>query len=121
MRDALAGWLAAMMTVQWLAAVWSMLAGGLLGVLFYGGLWWTVQHAATFRRPARALLLSALLRVGATLAGLYLVAGNNWLRLVLCLMSFGLARAAVTWCTRLPPPPKYPQFPPASAETHHAP
>ncbi len=80
----------------------SVLAGVMLGTLFYGGLWWTVRRAATFGRPALSVLGSALLRMSVALGGFYLVGRGDWLRLLLCLLGFMLARAVVTWLTRLP-------------------
>lgn len=95
-------------------ALWPVAAGFVLGLLFYGGLWWTVRHAADFRRPALTLLGSALLRMAAVLAGFYGVAGVEWSRMLLCLLGLLIARLAVTWATRLPSPS-------AAAEARHAP
>ena len=89
-------------------------AGFVLGLLFYGGLWWTVRRAAVFRWPALAVLASALLRTAAVLGGFYAVAGSDWSRMLLCLVGFLLARLAVTWATRLPSPSR-------SGEAGHAP
>ena len=85
-----------------LGSVIAVLAGVALGLVFYAGLWWTVRRAATFRRPGLSVLTSLLLRMSVTLGGFYLVAGDDWARLLLCLAGFVLARAAVTWLTRLP-------------------
>ena len=95
-------------------APWAWVAGFGLGLLFYGGLWWTVRHLADFRRPALMLLGGALLRMGAVLGGLYAVAGGEWRRLLLGLLGFLVARLAVTWTTRLPASP-------SKREAHHAP
>ena len=102
----------AMLELLW--APWALAAGFGLGLLFYGGLWWTVRHLADFRRPALMLLGGALLRMGAVLGGLYAVAGGEWSRLLLGLLGFLVARLAVTWATRLPPSP-------SKREAHHAP
>ena len=93
---------------------WVIAAGFVLGLLFYGGLWWTVRHAADFRRPALTLLGSALLRMTAGLGGFYGLAGGEWSRMLLSLLGFLLARMAVTWATRLPPHS-------TSGEARHAP
>lgn len=85
-----------------LGPVTAVLAGAMLGAVFYAGLWWTVRRAATFRRPGLSVLASLLLRTGFALAGFYRVAGGEWLRLLLCLAGFVLARVAVTWLTRVP-------------------
>ena len=89
-------------------------AGFVIGLLFYGGLWWTVRHAADFRRPALTLLGSALVRMAAVLGGFYVVSEGQWTRVLLCLLGLLLARLAVTWATRLPSPSTLP-------EVHHAP
>lgn len=95
-------------------AVLVIASGFVLGVLFYGGLWWTVNRAADVSRPALTLLGSALLRIGIALGGFYLVAGVEWSRMVLCLLGFLVGRLAVTWATRLPPSS-------TSREPRHAP
>ena len=84
-------------------APWAIAAGFVLGLLFYGGLWWTVRQVTAQRRPALSVLGSALLRMAAVLGGFHWVAGGEWSRLLLCLSGFLLARLAVTWATRLPP------------------
>ncbi|GAA4024633.1 ATP synthase subunit I [Actimicrobium antarcticum] len=80
-------------------------AGIALGLLFYGGLWWTIRKSMASPRPALWILVSLLVRMGITLAGFYVVAGTHWERLVLCLLGFMAARAGVTWATRLPVEP----------------
>ncbi|MDQ6685928.1 MAG: ATP synthase subunit I [Pseudomonadota bacterium] len=82
------------------ALVLSLLAGGGLGAIYFGGLWWTVRRAASFRRPALTMLASALVRLGVALGGFYVVGAGSWQRLVLCLLGFVVARAAVTWHVR---------------------
>lgn len=87
-------------------------AGFGLGLLFFGGLWWTVRHAAGFRHPALTVLGSALLRMAVVTGGFLAVAGGEWSRVLLCLFGFLLARLVVTWATRLPRP--------SSNGAHHA-
>jgi F1F0 ATPase subunit 2 len=105
-----------------LDAPWAPISGFMLGLLFYGGLWWTVQHMAEFRRPALTVLGSALLRMAVVLGGFYGVAGADWLRLLLCLAGFLVARLAVTWATRRPAQPPTPAPPTSTpAEVRRAP
>jgi F1F0 ATPase subunit 2 len=94
------------LTAAPLGSIVAVGAGAALGLLFYAGLWWTVRRAATFRRPGPSVLASLLLRMGVTLGGFHLVGGGDWLRLLLCLAGFVLARAAVTR---------------VATEVHHAP
>jgi F1F0 ATPase subunit 2 len=80
-------------------------AGVCLGVLFYGGLWWTVRQGALSSRPAFWFFGSLLVRMGIVLTGFHLVGGGHWERLVACLLGFALARCLVT---RLTGPPVQP-------------
>jgi F1F0 ATPase subunit 2 len=80
--------------------VLALAAGVLLGVLFFGGLWWTVRHVLTRERAALWFMGSLLLRTGITVAGFYLVADGHWQRLALCVLGFIAARLAVQWLTR---------------------
>src|SRR5277367_5657311 len=77
------------------ALVLALLAGALLGVFFFGGLWWTVQKGVTSERPALWFLGSLLLRTGLILAGFYFLAQGHWSRLVACLLGFLIARIIV--------------------------
>lgn len=78
----------------------SLVAGVLLGVMFFGGLWWTVVRAISSRRPALWFLGSMLLRTGIALSGFYLVSGGDWKRLLASLLGFIIARLVVTRLTR---------------------
>jgi F1F0 ATPase subunit 2 len=95
----------------------AVLAGAALGSVYFGGLWWTARRLGSFHRPVRGILASALLRMGFALGGFYMVADGHWLRLLLCLVGFTMARAVVTWRTRLPPE----QAGSGRAGLHHAP
>ncbi len=76
------------------------MAGGVLGAIFFGGLWWTVRKGVLSPNPALWFLGSMLLRMGIALAGFYFVAGGQWQRLVACLLGFLMARFCVIWLTR---------------------
>ena len=81
-----------------LALAW--LAGGALGAIFFGGLWWTVRRGLSSKRPVIWFFGSLVLRMGTVLAGFYLVGRGNWERLLVCLLGFVMARLVVTWLTR---------------------
>lgn len=85
-----------------LALVLAWAAGGVLGTIFFGGLWWTVGKIVSSKQPASWLLGSLLLRMGIVLAGFYFVSDGRWNRLVACLVGFLFARLLVTWLTRTP-------------------
>ncbi|MGA2174878.1 MAG: ATP synthase subunit I [Verrucomicrobiota bacterium] len=83
-----------------LALAWA--AGGVLGAIFFGGLWWTVRKGVSSKQPALWFFGSLLLRMSIALAGFYFIGRGHWERLLLCLLGFVIARLVVTWLTRLP-------------------
>jgi F1F0 ATPase subunit 2 len=83
-----------------LALVLAGAAGGGLGAIFFGGLWWTVSIGVSSRRPALWFLGSMVLRSAITLAGFYLVSDGLWQRLLACLLGFVIARLVVAAMTR---------------------
>lgn len=78
----------------------SGLAGALLGVLFFGGLWWTVRLGVMAKQPALIFLGSWVIRMSLVLAGFYFVGGHHWERLLICLLGFIAGRLIVTRLTR---------------------
>ena len=77
---------------------WS--AGGGLGAIFFGGLWWTVRQSVSSQRPALWIFGSWWLRMGIALPGFYFVAGGHWQQLLACLLGFVMVRLAVMRLTR---------------------
>lgn len=78
------------------------LAGGALGAMFFGGLWWTVRRGAASPRPVRWFLGSLLARMSIAMAGFYVIGNGDWQRLLACLVGFIAARMVVTRCVRRP-------------------
>ncbi len=78
------------------------LAGMLLGAMYFGGLWWTVKKGLPSPRPAQWFIVSLLLRLGFTLLGFYFVAGDDWKKLLACLLGFIIARVIVIRLTEPP-------------------
>jgi F1F0 ATPase subunit 2 len=81
--------------IEVLTLVMALSAGALLGVLFFGGLWWTVRRGIVSANPALFFLGSLLLRTVVVVAGLYFVSRGDWRRLVASLAGFLLARVLV--------------------------
>jgi len=75
-----------------LAFLLTATGGLLLGVFFYGGLWWTVRKGLGSPCPALWFLASYLLRTGIVLAGFYALSSGRWQRLLVCLLGFLAAR-----------------------------
>jgi F1F0 ATPase subunit 2 len=74
----------------------ALAAGLLLGAIFFGGLWWTVQKGLSSNVPAVWFLVSMLFRTGMALAGFYFVSRGHWERLCACLIGFLIARILIT-------------------------
>jgi len=94
----------------------SLIAGTLLGAMFFGGLWWTVRKGLTSTRPVLWFSGSLLLRTSVTLAGFYVISDGHWERLLICLVGFTMARPIVTRLTRSDEKPTR-----LAQETGHAP
>jgi len=99
-----------------LAMALAMVTGVLLGAIFFGGLWWTVQKGVSSKQPALWFFGSMLLRTGIVLAGFYFIARDHWERLLVCLLGFVIARLIVTQLTRAAEKPICP-----AQEVGHAP
>ena len=106
-----------MMMNETLALVLSWIAGGALGAIFFGGLWWTVRKSLASSQPAVWVFCSLLLRMGVTMTGFYFVSGADWQRLLACLVGFIMMRQVVTRLSR--PPEESPAREPQKAS--HAP
>ena len=77
-----------------------LIAGIILGAVFFGGLWLTVKKAVGSKYASLWVLASSLLRTGIALTGFYFVAGNNWQRLLVCVLGFIIARFITMWLTK---------------------
>ncbi|MEO7313294.1 MAG: ATP synthase subunit I [Chitinophagaceae bacterium] len=76
------------------------LAGILLGIIFFGGLWLTVRKTVSTQNPALWIFGSFVLRIAITLAGFYFIGSGNWKKLLACLVGFIVARFIVIHVTK---------------------
>jgi F1F0 ATPase subunit 2 len=83
-----------------LLVILAFIAGLALGILFFGGLWFTVKKTITAKTPAIWFFSSFFLRVSIVLIGFYFVSNGNWQRLLTCLLGFVVARFIVMYFTR---------------------
>jgi F1F0 ATPase subunit 2 len=95
------------MIIEILILVLALMAGGLLGVIFFGGLWWTIKKGVDSKRPALLFVGSMLLRTSVTLAGFYFIGHDNLERVLVCLVGFVLARIAITKITKKTEKPSF--------------
>ena len=89
-----------------LALMLAWVAGGALGAIFFGGLWWTIRKGLSSPQTALWFVGSLLLRMTIVLGGFYFVARahgqGQWQRMLVCLLGFVMARVVVTRLTRPP-------------------
>ena len=79
----------------------AVLAGMLLGVLFFGGLWWTVQKTLSSTQAGLWFSGSFLVRTALVLVGFYFTSQGDWRRITGCVAGFLGARVWVMRLTRL--------------------
>ena len=84
-----------------LSVVLALVSGVLLGAIFFGGLWWTIQKGFSSQHPALLFFCSLWLRMSIAIAGFYFVSGGHLDRLFLCLLGFFMARLMVAQHTRV--------------------
>ena len=94
----------------------ALVTGILLGAIFFGGLWWTVQKVVSSKWSALWFLGSLLLRTSIALAGFYFIGRGHWERLLVCMFGFVMARLIVMRLTRAADKPISP-----AQEASHAP
>lgn len=67
-------------------------AGILAGMLYFGGLWWTVKRMSRFVHPRLALLVSFFARALVALTIIYMAAGGQAAGYIAAMAGFLLAR-----------------------------
>jgi F1F0 ATPase subunit 2 len=72
--------------------------GAGLGIVFYGGLYWTIRCGIESKTPALWFSGSLMLRTFLVLGGFYTISGGDWHRLVACFPGFLLVRVVVMRC-----------------------
>ncbi len=77
-----------------------LIAGLLLGTVFFGGLWFTVKKLTASKMPALLVLGSFIFRVGIVLIGFYFIGLGDWKKLIVCLIGFVAARFVVIRYTK---------------------
>lgn len=70
----------------------AVISGMVLGLFYFGGLWFTVKRLSSVARPAIFTLCSYLIRLGFTFAGFYMLAAGSWERLLALLCGFMVMR-----------------------------
>jgi F1F0 ATPase subunit 2 len=84
------------------ALVLALLAGVMIGTVFFGALWWTIRRGILSKRPAVWFFGSLVVRTVIAVFGFYVVSHGEGRRLLACLLGFLLARVLMTRLAREP-------------------
>lgn len=80
------------MTDMLISLVPALIGGSLIGLFFFGGLWWTVRRLPAAERPALFFLTSFVVRSLVTLVAFFVVAAGDWRRVLAAALGFLIAR-----------------------------
>ena len=72
--------------------LFSIISGGLAGLIYFGGLWYTVRKLAFSAIPHGLLILSMALRLAIVLMAFFMLVRLSWFYLLIALISFILVR-----------------------------
>ena len=75
--------------------VLTLIAGILLGIFFFGGLWWTTKRGLLSKTPALWFLTSLFIRLVITISAFYFISHDHWEKALICLVGFIVARRIV--------------------------
>ena len=75
-----------------LIALISIICGLLLGLIYFGGLWFTVQRFVHHRWPPWAMVVSFIVRMGLVLVVFYGLLMQHWTYVVTALIAFVVTR-----------------------------
>lgn len=81
---------------EWINMLPAFIGGIVLGILFFGGLWLTVQRAMHSKKTALIFAGSFMIRMSVFLTGVYYVSQNSWQKMLVCLAGFLIARTVIT-------------------------
>lgn len=81
----------------------ALLAGAALGLVYFGGLWYTVQTMNRVKQQALLFMGSFLMRTMIVLAGFYFVADGHIARLAASLVGFLITRQIIIKRAAAPP------------------
>ncbi|MDD3721131.1 MAG: ATP synthase subunit I [Lutibacter sp.] len=79
----------------------AVFVGIVLGIIFFGGLWLTVRKGLGSKRSTLIFMGSLVIRMAIVVIGFYYVGGDNWQKMLACLLGFLIARIVITRITKM--------------------
>ena len=83
--------------------VLATLFGAILGVIFFGGLLWTIQRALRSQSPAHIFVVSYFVRFAVVIAGFWWMTSSHWESILACFCAFVATRFFFTRLTKRGP------------------
>lgn len=77
----------------------ALFAGAVLGLIFFGGLWLTIEYGLRSRNSGLIFFGSFIFRMAIVLLGFYYVGANSWPKMLVCLLGFLVTRFVLTRMT----------------------
>jgi len=62
--------------------VFGFIGGIFLGIIFFGGLYWSVNKLPKVKHPALLMVISVLIRMIVLISGIYFLSGNDIKRIL---------------------------------------
>lgn len=69
-------------------------SGLILGIIFYGGLWFTVKQGITSQGAWWWFIISYYVRLSIVISGFYFIGQSDWRRFLTCFAGFVVVRIA---------------------------
>ena len=79
-----------------IALLWPLMAGTIIGAIYFSSLRWTVNRLVRARQPMIWLLGGATVRIALVLPLFYIVMAGEWQRMLACLAGFVAGRMLST-------------------------
>lgn len=88
-------------SLTWASGIFCFIAGVLVGIVYFGGLWWTVKHLQGTESMTRLLVASWLVRNAFFLGVFFWIMQGNWQRLLAAFAGMVSVRIAMTVYMRI--------------------
>jgi F1F0 ATPase subunit 2 len=85
---------------DWIYLVKALVAGVIMGIVYFGGLWLTVQKLKKVSQPGLLALTSFIVRLVLFLFVLYFITDGYWAGIGIFLLGFFVVRTILIWRKR---------------------
>lgn len=83
-------------SLTWASGIFCFIVGVLVGIVYFGGLWWTVKRLQGAESMTRLLVASWVIRNAFFLGVFFWIMQGNWLRLLAAFAGMVSVRIAMT-------------------------